>query len=246
VIDYNRYSFTNQEKIIFTLQFLGINSMISYLFYNSYLPFLIFLPLFFPYIKYQRNRCLERRKAVFNVQFKEMMISISSSLQVGYSMENAIRAAYKELSLVFLSSQPIMLELEYMERQLSLNLTVEEILMDLSQRTKIEDVQNFADTFITAKKMGGDIISILSNTTRNISEKVIVREEISVVISGKRMEQRIMCTVPFGIIFYIRCTSPNFLNVVYGNLSGVILMSICLVIYGLSYYLGIKIMKIEV
>ena len=41
-------------------------------------------------------------------------------------------------------------------------------------------------------------------------------------------------------------TSPGFLSVLYGNPFGIAAMSICLAVYGTSYWLGRKIVDIEV
>ena len=49
-----------------------------------------------------------------------------------------------------------------------------------------------------------------------------------------------------GIIFYLKLTSPGFLDMLYGNILGVAVMSVCLGIYGIAYWLGMKIVDIEV
>ena len=56
----------------------------------------------------------------------------------------------------------------------------------------------------------------------------------------------IMSLMPVGIILYLQMTSPGFLNVLYGNPFGIAAMSICLAIYATAYWLGRKIVDIEV
>ena len=41
------------------------------------------------------------------------------------------------------------------------------------------------------------MISIIKNTVRTISEKIDTENEIQIVISSKKMEQKIMSIVPF-------------------------------------------------
>lgn len=193
-----------------------------------------------------KKRHKKRTQRLLSLQFKEVLISISSSLQVGYSMENAIKKAYKDLEQVYDEKQLIMVELEGMIQKIELNIRVEEILQDFSRRSEIEDIESFTEIFITAKRTGGDLISVISNVVRNISAKLTTKEEIQVVISSKQMEQKIMCTMPLGMILYVRITSPQFLEILYGNLFGGLLMTLCLVIYAVAFYLGLKIMDIEV
>ena len=62
----------------------------------------------------------------------------------------------------------------------------------------------------------------------------------------KEAEQMIMSLMPAGIILYLKLTSPGFLSVLYGNLFGMCAMTLCLGIYVLSYWLGRRIVDIEV
>ena len=62
----------------------------------------------------------------------------------------------------------------------------------------------------------------------------------------KKAEQMVMSLMPAGIIIYLKLTSPGFLSVLYGNPFGIAAMTVCLGIYGFSYWLGRKIVDIEV
>lgn len=66
------------------------------------------------------------------------------------------------------------------------------------------------------------------------------------MISAKKMEQKIMNLVPFLIIFYIGTTSKGFFDVLYHNLVGVVVMTVCLVFYGAAWRFSKKIVEIEV
>ena len=79
-----------------------------------------------------------------------------------------------------------------------------------------------------------------------LGEKSRVRREIGVMISGKRLEQTIMSIVPSGIILYMQLTSDGFLEVLYHSSFGVLVMSICLVIYIFSFWMGRKITRISI
>ena len=79
-----------------------------------------------------------------------------------------------------------------------------------------------------------------------LGEKSRVRKEIDVAISGKRFEQMIMSIVPGGIIFYMQITSDGFLDVLYHNIFGALVMSGCLIIYIFSFWMGRKIIRISI
>ena len=77
-------------------------------------------------------------------------------------------------------------------------------------------------------------------------EKDETEREIEVLLSGKRFEQRIMGIIPLVIIVYLRFSTGSFMDVLYHNFAGALVMSVCLVIYVLSYILAARIVAIEV
>lgn len=79
-----------------------------------------------------------------------------------------------------------------------------------------------------------------------LGDKIEVKKEIEATLAAKKSEQMIMSLMPAGIILYLQLTSPGFLQVLYGNAFGVCAMTACLGIYILSYWLGKKIVDIEV
>jgi tight adherence protein B len=60
------------------------------------------------------------------------------------------------------------------------------------------------------------------------------------------MEQKIMSVIPLGIILFLRLTSKDYMDVLYGNPFGVICMTICLMGYGVALFMAEKIMKVQV
>ena len=98
----------------------------------------------------------------------------------------------------------------------------------------------------TAKRTGGDMNRIIQTSARMLGDKIDVRKEIETTLAAKKAEQMIMSLMPAGIILYLKLTSPGFLSVLYGNLFGMCAMTLCLGIYVLSYWLGRRIVDIEV
>lgn len=86
----------------------------------------------------------------------------------------------------------------------------------------------------------------MKNTWRILSGKIDTEREIASSIASRKYEQTIMNVIPLGIILYIQVSFPDFMEVLYGNLLGVIVMTACLGIYLVSLGIGQKIMRIEV
>lgn len=223
-----------------------LTSFIGYIFYKSILGIIILSPFSLLYLKRNREKIIRERKWQLNLQFREGITSISSALNTGYSIENAFSESVKDLKLMYEEDAYIIKEFQYIVHQLGMNKTVEEVLNDLANRSDIEDILNFTEVFVTAKRTGGDIIKIIRRTSRTIGDKIEVKREILTLITAKKLEAKIMNIIPFGIILYMWVFSPGFLDPLYHNLVGVVLMTISLMLYLLAYKLSEKIMNIEV
>ena len=220
--------------------------IISYLFYGTWICTILFSPYLIWYIKSWEKQLVKKKQSKFRLQFKEAIQSLSAALNVGYSVENAMRETIKDLKGIYKKDDMILREFSYMIRQLQMNVSVETVLQNFAQRTADEDVQTFVTVFNMAKRSGGDTMEIIRNAVRQMGEKIDVEREITTLVSGKKLELKIMTMIPLGMVLYMKISFPEFLDVLYGNIAGVIIMSICLLVYVVAYEMGRRIVEIEV
>lgn len=244
-MNYLEYQFTKKELIAYVCMGVVGLMVISKLFYGTFLLTVLMLPLLIPFMKIQRSRLNEKRRKKLKMQFKDAMLSISDLMNVGYSIENAIKECYREMAMVHGRDSYICKELINMTRKIELNTPVETLFADFAGRTDVDEIVLFSQVFTVAKRMGGDMVLLIHMVADNISQSFNVEEEINVVISEKKMEQKMMTFVPFGIIIYVSVTSPGFLDVMYETFAGRIIMTVCLAAYGLAYWMAEKIVNIE-
>ena len=220
--------------------------LVSYLFYGTFWLMILFSPYLFWHMKnWKKDRILKKQQN-FRFQFKEMIQSLESALSVGYSLENALKEADKDLHRIYKEEDMILRELSFMMRQVQMNIPVEQTFRELSERVQDEDVETFVTVFAMAKRSGGDAVEIIRNAVRQMGEKIDVEREIVTIMAAKKLEFRIMTLIPFGMILYLRMSFPEFFQVLYGNPVGVVVMSICLLIYLIAYLCGKKMVEIEV
>lgn len=228
------------------LQGCCIIATISYLFYANLFYAILFSPYLIWYIKSWEKQKMKQKKMSFRLQFKEAIQSLSAALNVGYSVENAMREVIKDLKTMYRKDDAILKEFAFMVRQVQMNVPVETTLDDFAIRTGDEDVQTFVTVFNIAKRSGGDTLEIIRNTVRQMSEKIDVERDIESILAAKKLEFRILTFIPFGMILYLKLSFSEFMNVLYGNVVGALVMSVCLVIYFVAYEIGKKIVEIEV
>lgn len=218
--------------------------LLAYLFYNEIWAVVMLLPVGGFLLREELKDCCQKKETEFRVQFQESMKLMMSALKVGYSVENAIRSAEGDLEKVYPKNSRICKEFRRMRYELDMNRTAEQVLKAFAERVKQEDVDDFVTVFSAAKRAGGDSIAILKNAVRMIGDKIEVEREIQVMLAAKKLEFQVMCVVPLGLVLYMRMAFPEFFDVLYGNVVGVIVMSVCLGIYGLAWQMGRKITAI--
>ena len=65
-----------------------------------------------------------------------------------------------------------------------MNRPVELLLADMGRRSGIQDVDQFARVFAAAKRSGGELTDIISQTAGIIRDKIQVQEEIHTLTAG--------------------------------------------------------------
>ena len=127
-----------------------------------------------------------------------------------------------------------------------MGLNIEDVLEEFAKKSGVADIEYFAAVFRYAKRYGGDLIAIIRHTAETIREKNETYNEIQTIISGKKMEQKVMSAVPFFLLGYMKLTAWDFICPLYGNPAGVLMMSISLMVYIGADYIAGKIVEIEV
>lgn len=244
--NYFQQDIRKYEYVVAFTKAVALLGLIAYLYYESIWAFFLLTPAIVGYMKIWEQECVQQKEREFRQQFQEAIRLMLASLNVGYSLENAIKETKKDLDILYNGQTAIQREFTYMIRQIFVQIPTEQILEEWADRVKQEDLQNFVNVFVTAKRSGGDLLSIIRDSIGQIRDKIEVEREIETLIAAKKYEFKVMSAIPFGIIGYMKISFPEFMEILYGNVLGVGVMSICLMIYAGAYYFGQRIVNIEI
>lgn len=244
-MDYRTYRFSRGERLRYGAEAAFLTGVMALCFYNSFWAFAAFpLVLFFHFREKKETLGAERRK-VLELQFKDAVQALAAALAAGYSAENALREAGKDLRLNYAEDADMVQELAAMQRRLDANQTMEEAISDFAVRSGLEEAETFAEIFAVGKRSGGDLIGIMKDTARTIAQTVDTERQVASVLASRKYEQRIMNVIPFAIVLYLRLGCPGFLDPVYGSAAGAAVMTACLGLYLAARQLGRQMLKIE-
>jgi tight adherence protein B len=245
-IDYKVYKFSVREFIMTLALKLLCMGVVAYLFYDSIVVWILLIPLAVYGIKGEQKKLCQKRKKRLELEFRETILSVASNMQIGYSVENAFKEAYKEITLLYGSESVMAVELRLLLRKIGNNIQIEEALLDIAKRSGLSDIMEFAEIFSIAKRGGGDMKGIISNTASIIGDKQEVRREIETVVTQKKFENGIMKYMPFLIVIYISATSKGYFEPMYHNLFGWLVMTGAFIVYLLACLWSDKILDIKV
>ena len=245
--DYQNYTFSIKEWIVMLIKGGMILTTVAYLFYNSVIAWIVGLPFLYWYYGYEKKQKIEQRRQQMVAECKELMQSVATALNAGYALENTFFVAKEDLHKLYPDKESYLeKECEYIIHNLQVHRTVEELLLELAERTDITEMRHFARVIAIAKRSGGNMIAVIKEAVKNINETMEVKREIQVVIAAKVLEQKIMTLMPFAILAYLRISNPGYLSVLYGNLQGISIMSVSLLIIILAAFWAHRIMDIPV
>jgi tight adherence protein B len=245
-IEYETYTLSRREWVLYGAEGILLAAVLDYVFYRSFLLILLIFPAGILFPLALKKKLKQRRMEKLRGEFKDAILAVASGLNAGYSVENAFAVSLKEMEEIHGSDSMIAKEIRLILRKVRMNLTFEDALGDFAARSGLDDVKNFADVFLAARKSGGELMRIIARTAEIIGEKIRIQEEILTATASKRMEQRIMSGIPVLIVIYIELTSPGFFGILYTTLIGRMLMTVCLAVYLASCWLADYFLEIEV
>lgn len=246
MIDYNKYTIPVKMKLLYAFTASILVFSVAYLFYRSLLLSAIICPIGIIYLKYKRKQIINKRKNELNLQFKDLLISLGSSLSAGKAIENAFKNALGDLLVLYPSEETsIIKETNIIIHKLSLNITIEDAINDFAKRSALEDIMNFSDVINICKRTGGNMIEAIKNASGIISDKIEMKQEIETLLSARKFEQKILNIMPVGMILILSLTAKDYIQPVFCTVQGRVAMTVCLLLLVFAYMISNKIMDIK-
>ncbi len=237
-----RKNLKNWKVIVATFVISGI---VAWLFYRSFLGMLL-MPVIYALCVYYftEEEQIKRRDKVL-LEFKDMLGIICNGLKAGHSLENVMIELEKDFENLYSNKAITMYGIIHMRKQLQMKKPVEQVIGEFAKIYDYEEINSFAYMIGFAKRLGGNYIKNISSAADKLQGRLEIKQEISTMLTEKKLEMRIMGVMPLGILIYIGVTSFEFIEPLYGNIAGVCIMTVCLIAYVFCLYIGKRIVTID-
>ena len=224
--------------------FLCLVNILCYMDLVWMLPLQIFMPA---YIKEAGRYLFRLRQRRYREDFRLLLQSLITSLQAGYSLENAFGAARKEMASSSLHGGDSLLgRIETLNRRRRMHVPMGQLFKELAGETELDDIHEFAMIIDVVYRTGGNMVETIRDMAQHLKEKMDTGKEIEVMMSGRVFEKNIMLAMPFLILVYLRLSDPGYTACFYRNLSGHIIMTGMLVVTYAAYCWSDSILRLEI
>ncbi len=176
------------------------------------------------YLRFRKRRRLER----FNEQLEDALLSMSSALKAGFSINQAIEAVAAE------NRPPISIEFRLLIQEIRLGVPLEEALQNLCDRMRSDDFELVATAIITARQTGGELTTIFERLAAMIRERMRISGRLKALTAQGRLQSYIVGAMPFLLMFVLNYIAPDMMSVFFNSIAGIgmILGATVLVVIG--------------
>ena len=246
-LDYSVYYMKPMEFLAYVLLAAAGLFALGYIFYRSVILAAVVALLALKYPPIRTKQIIAARRQKLNLQFKDMLYSLTSSLGAGNSVERAMSAALEDMERQYGNPNTLIIqELELIVSKLALGQNIEDLFLDLAQRSGIDDIRTFAHIFEISKRTGGNLMQIMRQTSDIIMEKIETKQEMETALAEKKMEQKVLTAAPIALMFLMTQSTGDFMKPLFTTPGGRVICTVALVIIVIGYLCGKKLTDIEI
>lgn len=263
MLNYRVYKMTANEKLLYSAMAFVVGAAVAYLFYGGIgkdiygnattlthvLDAIVLLAgglgavkIFLPV---RTAQLLESRRRELRRQFLDLLDSLATSIAAGNNVPTAFAAAQRDLSVQYTQDAYIMQEIDNILSGIQNNIDVSSMILNFGERSGIKDIRTFGRVFETAYAKGASLKDVVRNSHAILSGKCEIEMEIETKVASNKNEQNIMLVMPVILIIMIKMGGSDFANN-FTTPAGLVSTTIAIAAFVGSYYLGRRILKIEV
>jgi len=186
-----------------------------------------------------KTRQSSRAKAL-TAQIPEVMDMLASALRSGFSFLRGLQLVASQMH------PPISQEFSQIVEEVQFGASVSDALDNLIDRTKDYDLELVVSAVQTQLEIGGNLAEILDNIGGMIRERVKLSGEIAAATTEGRLSAAILLALPFGIAFVMSITNPGYMDPLFTEKLGHILLLIGCGLMGLGAIVIKKLVTIDI
>lgn len=168
------------------------------------------------------NSCRKKKIQDFNNQIVDMLALVSNGLKAGYSFFQSIGIVAREMQ------PPISEEFGKMMKQISMGMSAEDALNDLTGRIDSEDLELVVTAILIQRQVGGNLSEVLDNISHTIRERIMLKNQIKVFTAQGRLSGLVISMLAPLLALVIFIMNPDFILIMITEPLGIVMIAMAI------------------
>lgn len=182
----------------------------------------------------------KKRIRKFNEQLEDALLSMSSSLKAGFSINQALESIAGE------RRNPISFEFQLLIHELRLGVSLDVALQKMADRLECADFDLTAVAILTARQTGGELTSTLERLAAVIRERIRITARIRALTAQGRMQAVIIGLMPVALFIAMLKIAPDMMNAFFSTVPGILCLLGVIVLDVTGFFMIRKITNIDI
>lgn len=165
-----------------------------------------------------------KRRAQFDEQLTDTIQLLTGSLRAGHSILRAIDATASE------ASNPTAEEMRRVVTETALGKDLLSSLNAIAERMKNEDFVWIAQAIQINREVGGNLAEVLDQVNATIRERAEIKGQIKALAAEGKFSAYILLALPFGLVAVMLVMSPGYMDPLFTEPLGWVLMGVSAVL----------------
>ena len=233
-------SITVGDLLLLTL-LLGVAGFIGPLMLGRGLIFSVALAVVLaclPFLYVLRARA--KRLLRIETQLPDAIDLMARAMRAGHAFPNALKMVGDEMA------DPIGSEFRTLFDEINYGVKLEDALLNLLQRVPSTDLQYFVVALLIQRETGGNLAELMDNISAIVRARLKLMGEIRTLSAEGRLSAWILSLLPFATAFLINVLNPKFMQVLWKDPTGLMLIYVALFMMAFGIWWMSRIIKIRV
>ena len=172
----------------------------------------------FAFIQWKRSSRLRKMEQ----QLPDALDLIGRAMRAGHALPSGLYMAGQEMT------DPIAREFRITNDEINFGVSMQQALMNLSERVPISDVRFFVVAVLVQRESGGNLTEVLDNLSKLIRARLRFHSRIRVLTTEGRMSAWVLCALPFALAGLLTFANYDFISVLWKDPAGIKISQIVL------------------
>lgn len=174
------------------------------------------------------------------LQLPDSLDLVARALRAGHAFSGGIKMVADEMA------EPISSEFRATFDELNYGLSLEDAMLNMSERVDIPDMKYFVISVLIQRETGGNLAAVLDKIAQIIRDRLRMLGRIRVLSSQGRLEAWILSILPFSVAGIMFLVWPEFMSVLWKDPAGQVMIATAAVMMVTGIFIMWRMVRIRI